>query len=217
MVGTRGAGASAVIYSRIFLKPRNAHDQHPCSPSPALCGTGSALRYCPVGLRARTGRARLNLGLFGISWDTMGVNGKACQPTYFLWFSGPPEADHRPTDNVAIMFFFLLPASIIMLMVNHGLRLRAAVDKPVGSGEKNCQMACKPGSVPPRPKPGHGWPFLWDAGCPAPRATDPDGSPETGPVPSLFGLAPGGVYRAAPRCRSARCALTAPFHPYPRP
>src|ERR1043166_9200423 len=43
------------------------------------------------------------------------------------------------------------------------------------------------------------WPFLWDAGCPAPRATHPDGDPETDQVPPLL---PG-----------ARCALTAPFQP----
>jgi len=30
----------------------------------------------------------------------------------------------------------------------------------------------------------------------------------------LFGLAPGGVCRAARRWPRARCALTAPFHPY---
>src|SRR5690625_2337106 len=29
----------------------------------------------------------------------------------------------------------------------------------------------------------------------------------------LFGLAPGGVYRATRRCPRARCALAAPFHP----
>ena len=33
----------------------------------------------------------------------------------------------------------------------------------------------------------------------------------------LFGLAPGGVYRATRRCPRARCALTAPFHPYHAP
>src|ERR1043165_4683078 len=47
------------------------------------------------------------------------------------------------------------------------------------------------------------WPFLWDAGCPAPRATHPDGDPETDQVPSLFGLAPGGACHAAPVARSA--------------
>ncbi len=31
---------------------------------------------------------------------------------------------------------------------------------------------------------------------------------------SLFGLAPGGVCHAAECCHRARCALTAPFHPY---
>ena len=31
---------------------------------------------------------------------------------------------------------------------------------------------------------------------------------------SLFGLAPGGVYRAVRRWPRTRCALTAPFHPY---
>src|SRR5262245_25025490 len=48
---------------------------------------------------------------------------------------------------------------------------------------------------------GERWPFLWDARCRAPRATDPDGGAETRcrlpGVPSLFGLAPGGVCRAA--------------------
>src|ERR1700722_4794274 len=41
------------------------------------------------------------------------------------------------------------------------------------------------------------WPFLWDARHRPPRATDPDGNPETGRAPSLFGLAPGGACRAA--------------------
>ena len=46
------------------------------------------------------------------------------------------------------------------------------------------------------------WPFIWDACCQAPPATNPGGSPgnETGgfeaAAPPLFGLAPGGVYRA---------------------
>src|SRR5215207_10751410 len=54
-------------------------------------------------------------------------------------------------------------------------------------------------------------PFIWGAGCPAPRATNPGGGPEDGlrvpglPArrPPLFGLAPGGVYRAAPVARRA--------------
>ncbi len=66
-------------------------------------------------------------------------------------------------------------------------------------------MACKPGSVSAARKPRR-WPFIWNAGHPALRATYPDGGPETRPplarrlscVPSLFGLAPGGVYHAVP-------------------
>jgi len=54
--------------------------------------------------------------------------------------------------------------------------------------------------APPR------WPFIWDARCRAPQATNPDGDAETHSaasrspraVPSLFGFAPGGVYLAAP-------------------
>ena len=54
------------------------------------------------------------------------------------------------------------------------------------------------------PSNGGRWPFIWDARYRTPRATDPDGGAETrlpaasrdAGVPSLFGLAPGGVYRA---------------------
>ena len=49
----------------------------------------------------------------------------------------------------------------------------------------------------PPPESDGRWPFLWDARCRTPRATYPDGYPETDDVPSLFGLAPGGACRAA--------------------
>jgi len=60
--------------------------------------------------------------------------------------------------------------------------------------ENSRQTACKPGSV-------HRvaatlWPFLWDVRYRTPHATYPDDDPETDHVPSLFGLAPGGVCRA---------------------
>ncbi len=60
------------------------------------------------------------------------------------------------------------------------------------------QTTCKPGSVQTlRP----GMPFICDAHCCAPRATNPGGgtgmSPRLATQPSLFGLAPGGVYPAA--------------------
>lgn len=57
-----------------------------------------------------------------------------------------------------------------------------------------------------------GWPFLWDACRQAPRATDPDGNPETGVRRPYLVLLPVGL--AVPRpFPSARCALAAPFHP----
>ncbi len=45
---------------------------------------------------------------------------------------------------------------------------------------------------------GRGQPFLWDARCRAPLATNPDSGAFAPGRPSLFGLAPGGVYPAAP-------------------
>jgi len=71
------------------------------------------------------------------------------------------------------------------------------------------QTAYKPGSV-------HRiatavWPFLWDVRCRTPHATYPDGYPETDEVPSLFGLAPGGLAMPV-SLPKPRCALTAPFH-----
>jgi len=44
--------------------------------------------------------------------------------------------------------------------------------------EEKCQMACKPGSVPP-PFRGHRWSFLWDGCCQPPQATNPNGDAET--------------------------------------
>lgn len=69
-----------------------------------------------------------------------------------------------------------------------------------GSGTRDAhQAACKPGSVPPVARDRR--PFLWDGGCPPPRATYPDGARKA-PAglrrrPSLSGLAPGGVCPAA--------------------
>ena len=64
-----------------------------------------------------------------------------------------------------------------------------------------CHQACKPGSVPRLAA--RRWPFIWDAACAAPLATNPGDSSGnvTGgfeaAAPPLFGLAPGGVCRAA--------------------
>src|SRR5271165_3898253 len=82
-------------------------------------------------------------------------------------------------------------------------------------------MAC--GQCPPARRP-----FVWDAGYPAPQATYPDGRiwtqiPKLYPLarvslaPPLFGLAPGGVCRAAGvtagAVRSYRTVSPLPFAP----
>ena len=85
--------------------------------------------------------------------------------------------------------------------------------------EDRCQTACKPGSVR-TPTVSHGdagRPFLWDAPRGAPRATNPDGGAgmllRLAARPSLFGLAPGGVYPAAPVARGAvrSCRTVSPL------
>src|ERR1700712_2827964 len=86
------------------------------------------------------------------------------------------------------------------------------------------QTACKPGSVPPEPKPRHWRSFLWTAPRGTVLATYPDRSGLRQPYPtplfelrraspakpcakqgarSLFGLAPGGACHAVPVTRHA--------------
>ncbi len=84
---------------------------------------------------------------------------------------------------------------------------------------RGCQTAYKPGSVPAGTKGRGGWPFIWDARCRTPRATDPDGGAEARPAiahalacrPYLV-LLPVGFTVPSP-LPAPRCALTAPFHP----
>ena len=68
------------------------------------------------------------------------------------------------------------------------------------TGRKD-QTACKPGSV--RLIAQVWQPFLWDACCQAPHATHPGRGRKTAHARPLFGLAPGGVYRAGPVARPA--------------
>ena len=67
-----------------------------------------------------------------------------------------------------------------------------------------------------------GWPFIWDVRRRTPRATDPSGGargPPDGPSQSRSAcrsylvLLPVG-FALPPPLPAARCALTAPFHPY---
>jgi len=83
-------------------------------------------------------------------------------------------------------------------------RPKAKIDNTLGK----CQTVCKPGSVPVNPRVDRKWPFIWDARYRTPRATYPDNSAEMrlrgrAPMPSLLGLAPGGV------CRAGYVAITA--------
>lgn len=85
-------------------------------------------------------------------------------------------------------------------------------------------MVCKPGSVTALSDDGR--PFLWDAPRDAPHATNPGGEAEkplrrrgTDESAALAGrpysvLLPVG-FTVPPPLPGARCALTAPFHPYP--
>ena len=72
--------------------------------------------------------------------------------------------------------------------------------------------------------PSHGgWSFIWDARYRTPRATYPGDDAETrwcrpkpNPCRPYSILLPVG-FALPPPLPEARCALTAPFHPYPRP
>jgi hypothetical protein len=90
------------------------------------------------------------------------------------------------------------------------MRQDGDIRRPVSISKGKCQTVCKPGSVSPPLARRRRRPFLLDACCQAPRATDPGGSPETDGrtlaricVPPLFGLAPGGV------CHAVRVAASA--------
>ena len=90
--------------------------------------------------------------------------------------------------------------SLLYAVQNRGVVMCAipeyyARTRPTTIAVEKRQMACKPGSVL-RPK-AKRWPFLWDVCRHTPHATYPDGYPETGTVPSLFGLAPDGACHAA--------------------
>ena len=77
--------------------------------------------------------------------------------------------------------------------------------------EKRRERTCKPDSVP-RPRAG-GRPFLWDRTRARPRTTYPGAiGADRRPPPYLVFLQVG--FAVPPPSPGARCALTAPFHPY---
>ena len=123
------------------------------------------------------------------------------------------DLESRENSNVRDLFSMPLTCS-------HCAKTRYAGSKcnKCQSGKKD-QAVYKPGSVqhPKMPV----WPFLWDGRCRPPRATYPDDDAKTHLPPPrgatghpYLVLLPVGftVPRPLP---SARCALTAPFHPYP--
>ena len=85
------------------------------------------------------------------------------------------------------------------------------------------QAACKPGSVPRTAlaSAAERRPFIWDADCSTPLATNPDGGSgsgsrarNAGPRHPYSVLLPTGLAMPTPLL-APRCALTAPFHPCP--
>ena len=138
---------------------------------------------------------RLNLGINGIAWDIMGVNGlKVAQHGLTNGFA---------TAKTAGFSVGYRPAFMNAGSSRNGAPMRRRKDHSgasIGGWKRRCQTVCKPGSV--HPANGAGWPFIWDVRRRTPRATDPGGGSETrlpaeAGVPPLFGFAPGGVYHAA--------------------
>lgn len=89
-------------------------------------------------------------------------------------------------------------------ILNSQLKKAGAVYKPNPVPDSDCS------------EPGNGHSSK-GADFPAPLATYPgasDGQPSDAP---LFGLAPGGVYKASPVTRGTGALLPTPFHPYRPP
>ena len=74
-----------------------------------------------------------------------------------------------------------------------------------------CQRTCKPGSVHRRVAARMGDHSSRGRSYPAPPATNPGDEPEQAHLPPLFGLAPGGVYRAAAVAGARGALLPHPF------
>ena len=101
-----------------------------------------------------------------------------------------------------------LLASLLRLRGDPSERRAADID------ENKCQRACKPGSVHRALQGGLGDHSSRRRVAPPLKQPTRATSRNQAHMPPLFGLAPGGVYRAAPVARP-RCALAAPFRPYP--
>ena len=144
-----------------------------------------------------------------MNWEAMTLNDvqpySCCRTPQFLTFLSYPQNIQRTSFARGI-----------------GTQPRPlAVNEPLLNVDKD-QTACKPGSVPPASQRTRR-PFLWTAHRWTVLATYPDGSGRRGPVPDCSGTRrPYSVLLQAglampPPLLETRCALTAPFHPYPAP
>ena len=163
------------------------------------------------------------MGYHGMLWASMGFGRNTLENLGFFRFGG--IAMNLRVNGIkwlSLIFKVESDQCLESSRFNTGICSRKVLirgDVPgVCRGEMR-QMTCKPGSVRGLAAPG--WPFLWDDRCRPPHATYPRiwrGSRpvRASPNPSSYAvLLPAGftVPRPLP---AARCALTAPFHPYRR-
>jgi hypothetical protein len=104
-------------------------------------------------------------------------------------------------------------------VLTNGFRRESAQDisASIQGGEKKCQLACKPGFVPPPCEGGSdhssGAPVARRFAQPTRAAGPEKPEAETSRHPYSVLLPVG--FALPPPLPAARCALTAPFHPYP--
>ena len=144
----------------------------------------------------------------GRSGQIMGNQWIFCDPWLFGRFDGVFDCRRNKTEVGALLS---TPISGAFFFCSH---LETRECGPGRCPGRSTAMLEKGGRWPvsrvlspapyPRGRRAGGWPFLWDDGRPSPRATNPGGrrkrlSAHGFPwaAPPLFGLAPGGVYRAA--------------------
>ena len=200
--------------------PDAASADHPSRPAGASNGVQSKRAACqsPGSDRAHGMSPSSSLGWHGITWEIMGrqrdyagssyrcaPNSRALVNSLGWRFDSGPNFDGSRISRMLIPVSFPVWTS-----------WKRSV------AERWCQTACKPGSVrASRESRCAGRPFLWDAPCGAPHATNPGGGAGMSPcLPRQAGrpysvLLPVG-FTLPPPLPGARCALTAPFHPCPR-
>ena len=155
----------------------------------------------------------------GMTWDTMGDYGPSNIPGGFPGVTREFLPQHQglmvePSRHPRVAPSFFLVFSVIHY---HAILSEFFV---VGScqtralAEDTCQVACKPGSVPPVLGVGdHSSETSLAARLARPTRTEGGNAPAPRGAPPLCGLAPGGVYPAAPVARGAvrSCRTVSPL------